>query len=76
MSDWHHFREPRSGVHGRLRRLPQPPMDGYTIYGVELAAAAEGPWIYNFDTAAKSAAEAIDKAKMRVRDRFRYARQR
>lgn len=61
---------PRPGVVGRLRRIPSRAGGGAATFGVELAASAEGPWIYNFDVLAEDEARAVARATAVVRRRF------
>lgn len=70
---WDFFREPLSGVHGRLRPVPGVWLDGgYQVYGVEVASGPDGPWIYNFDTAGRTPQDAVRRARMRIRKFYRH----
>ena len=71
MADWHYFREPLSGLYGRLRRIPGVEVGGGNmLYGVEVATQPKGEFTYVFVTAGRTPEEAVARARMTVRSRF------
>lgn len=69
---WSYFREQRSGVWGRLRRVLRASAGrGEGVFGVEVSVTgAEGDYQYAFNAAGRTPAEAAERARLIIRERF------
>jgi len=65
-----YVREPQTGLYARVRAVPGVVMDGQQVWGVEIAEGVDGPWQAERDVLARTARQALDRVRMRIRDRF------